>query len=179
MATTDNCIEYDIKFYEHVKPYLGLTAEEEKHMETFVRRGFIQRDRIVEEAIARVGGKKIISIVGQDFCDGTDAKTVTSVERNNHKSKGGWMISMPVRSIQSKTGGLRIVAYNQMRDEFYYFVVPNHAFAGLTVVEIIIESYTRKEFIDKRPDFDGIPRRHMAWWQYEVNSFEELACNDV
>jgi hypothetical protein len=175
MATTDNCIEYDIKFFQHVKQYLNLTAEEELHMEKFVRRGFIQRDRLVEEAIAIVGNKKIVSIAGQDFCDGTDAKTVTSVEKNNHPAQGGWMISMPVRNIHTKTGGLRVVGYNRTRDEFYYFAIPNSAFAGLKIVEIQIEAYKRKEFINRRPDFDGVPRRHLAWWEYEVSTFEEMA----
>ena len=179
MATTDNCIEYDIKFYQHLKPYLGLTAQEEISMEAVVKRGFIQRDRLVEEAIAIVGNRTIVSVAGRDFCDGSDAKSVVSSERNNNIAKGGWTISMIVRSIKTKTGALRIIGYNKLLDKFYYFVIPNTAFSGLASVEIVIECFCRAEFIGNRPNFTGEPRRDLKWWSYEVSTFEELARNDV
>lgn len=173
MATTDNAIAYDIKIVEHLLEYLDFSEEQAEHLLQFVKMGIIQRDRIVEEAIAKCAGYEITSIVGQDFCDGSDAKSVTGVYRNNNKAKGAWMHSFRIPSIQAKTGILRVIAYNRLLDEFYYFAIPNDMYNNLSVVEITVESYTHYGL---DAPFDGRPRKHTKWWAYECATFEEMAC---
>ena len=174
MSTTDNSIPYDIKFIKKLSPYLGLSRTEIKHLNNFVSKGIIQRDRVVEMAIANVGGHDVVSIHGQDFCDGSDAKSVVSVARNNDISRGTWMNTFPVRRISSKTGSLRIVAYNKILDDFHYFFIPHDAYKHLTdVLEICIEQYTVR---DGEPTFTGIPDLNRKWWDYECKTFEEM-CN--
>ncbi len=181
MSTTDNAIQYDIKFVEHLAPYLKLSKSQLKHLKDFVSMGLIQRDRVVEMAIAKVGGHSIVSINGQDFCDGSDAKSVVSAARNNNIARGKWMNTFAVRRVQSKTGPLRIVAYNKYQDRFHYFFIPRAAYQHLKgQLEICIEDYT---LWSGQPTFTGIPNTSRKWWNYECRTFEEMCkkkdVNDV
>jgi hypothetical protein len=172
MSTTDNAIQYDIKFVEHMAPYLELSRTQLKHLKDFVSIGLIQRDRVVELAISKVSGYSIVSIEGQDFCDGSDAKSVVSQSRNNDKKKGRWMNTFAIRRIRSKTGSLRIVAYNKLLDKFHYFFIPRSAYQHLkSVLEICIESYTS---YNQEPTFTGVPDVSQKWWSYECETFEEM-----
>ena len=114
MATTDNAIQYDILFVKELLPHLNLKKAQEKHLIEFTKMGIMQRETIAEMAMATVGNFEGDSTQGRDFCDGSDAKTVTSNARNNNKSKGAWMNSFEVRNVNTKTGDLRIIAYNKI-----------------------------------------------------------------
>lgn len=171
MSTTDNVIPYDVRFAEQLSPYLKLSAVQQQSLTEFVAMGLVQRDRLVEMAIANVGGHKIVSINGQDFCDGSDSKSVVSTARNNDIKRGRWTNSFSVKKIRNKTGPLRIVAYNKMLDNFQYFFVPFDAYKHLTAqLDIIIESYVT----DNTPTFTGNINVYSKWWDYECNSFEEM-----
>lgn len=172
MATTDNAVQYDLKMVNQFVPYLNLEAEEIQALIKFTEMGIIQRETLAEVVMTKLGNFKGDSIDGRDFTDGTDCKTVTSASRNNDKKRGGWMNSFEIRNIKTKTGDLRVVAYNKLLDKFHYFYIPNHAFAHLkTALTIVIESYTCH---NGEPNFTGIPRRTNKFWEYEVGSFEEL-----
>jgi hypothetical protein len=174
MATTDEFVQYDVRFFEEFSPYLGFDESDLKGLRNAVAMGLIQRERLVELAISKVGGIEMDSTHGQDHADGTDTKTVVSSIRNNNKRKGVWTHSFNVRKIASKTGPLRVVAYNKLLDSFHYFFIPHNAFQHCSnVVEIIAEQTSGKYF---QPQFDGTPMRHRKWWQYEVATFEEM-CN--
>lgn len=174
MSTTDNAIPYDIKFINKLAPYLGLSKTEIKHLKKFVSMGIIQRDRVVEMAIANTGGHNVVSIHGQDLGDGSEVKSVVSVARNNNISRGAWMNTFPVKRISTKTGPLRIMAYNKILDDFHYFFIPHNAYKHLNgVLEICIEQYTVR---DGEPTFTGIPTPNRKWWDYECKTFEEM-CN--
>lgn len=172
MSTTDNAIQYDIKFVDHLVPFLALSEDDAVYLKKFVSIGLIQRDRVVELAMATVGGYNIVSEDGKDFADGSDAKSVVSTARNNHIEKGHWMNTFAVRGVKSKTGALRIIAYNKIQDCFHYFYVPNHAFEHINgVLEICIE---RRTSCFDDPKFTGIPDTDRKWWNYECNSFQEM-----
>lgn len=174
MATTDNAIQYDIKILEHLEQYLDLTPEELRVARKFVQMGLIQRDRVVELAIAKVGGYDIVSVNGQDFCDGSDAKSVVSSARNNYAKKGQWRNSFVVPGIRAKTGPLRIVAYNKVLNKFQYFFVPKEKYAHLAsnVLDITIETHTS---YSTAPTFTGINKKSAKWWDCEELTFEAMA----
>ena len=174
MATTDNAIQYDILFVKELLPHLNLKKAQEKHLIEFTKMGIMQRETIAEMAMATVGNFEGDSTQGRDFCDGSDAKTVTISARNNNKSKGAWMNSFEVRNVNTKTGDLRIIAYNKILKRFHYFYIPNYAFAHLrSTLTIVIENATCHV---GEPNFTGIPNRNLKFWEFECSSFEEM-CN--
>jgi len=175
MATRDEFIPYDVRFFKEFAPYLGFTKPELKTLQRALEMGLIQRDRLVELAISAVSGVSMDSTDGQDLADGTDVKTVVSSIKNNHKARGSWMHSFPVRKVNTKTGALRVVAYNKFSDQFHYFFIPFCAYRNCkSVLEIVAESFNG--YRSTAPKFTGEPRKHLKWWQYEVDSFEEM-CN--
>tara|TARA_B110000503_G_C6924860_1_gene320262 strand:- start:54 stop:653 length:600 start_codon:yes stop_codon:yes gene_type:complete len=174
MATTDEFVKYDVRYFDEFSKYLNFDKQDMKTLRKCVQMGLVQRERLVELAISKVGGIKMDSTHGQDHADGTDTKTVVSSIRNNNKSKGCWTHSFNVRKIASKNGPLRVVAYNKILDKFHYFFIPHSAFQHCNyTVEIVVEQASG---LYVRPQFNGIAKRHRKWWQYEVESFEDM-CN--
>jgi len=172
MATTDGCVKYDIRFFEEYIQYLDFDESEINVLRKAAKMGLIQRDRLAELAISKIGKIAMDSTVGQDLADTTDVKTVVSSIRNNDKHKGIWTHSFKVPKIANKNGPLRVVAYNKILDKFHYFFIPKEAYSHLTVLEIIVERFSG--ISDYEPTFTGNPEKHRKWWQYEVPSFEEM-----
>lgn len=172
MATRDDFVPYDVRFFSEFAKYLNFTDQELVGIEKAVKMGLIQRDRLVEMAISAVAELQMDSRDGQDHEDGSDTKTVVSSIKNNHKARGSWMHSFPVRKIANKVGPLRVVAYNKFTDDFHYFFIPHAAYQHCgNTVEIVAESFNGYY---EEPEFTGQPRKHLKWWQYEVPSFEEM-----
>ena len=173
MATTDNAIQYDVKVVKHLLQYLEYSSEKEKMLLELVEEGVIQRDRVVELAMSKVGGYEITSIDGQDFSDGSDAKSVTSNARNNNPKLGVWTNSFEVPKVATKIGALRIIAYNKILEKFHYFYIPRNAFKHLKgSLSINIETFTSRI---GEPLFTGIPDLNKKFWEYECSSFIEMA----
>ena len=172
MASTDNCVNYDVIFSKEFGKFLGLKKKELKALKKLSKIGLIQRERLVEIAISKLSGIAMDSTHGRDHADGSDTKTVVSVMRNSHISMGTWANSFTIRNVKTKTGALRIVAYNKLLNRFHYFFIPKEAY-GDTVnqVEIVIEKVSG---CTTQPNFTGTPSTHRKWWNYEVVSFEEL-----
>jgi hypothetical protein len=112
---------------------------------------------------------------GQDYTDGSDAKCSVSSHRNNDKKRGCWTNSYRITGIKDKTGDLRAVCYNDILDEFEFFLIPRSAYKDCckNVVEIVIERVTQREgsyeFTGKRNTVKS------KWYQYKKSTFEELA----
>lgn len=172
MATTDDFVKYDIRFFEEFSKYLNFDKHDMKGLRKAVEMGLVQRERLVELAISKIGNVAMDSTSGQDLADTTDVKTVVSGIRNNNKTKGHWCHSFPVRNISSKNGPLRVVAYNKLLDKFHYFFIPYNAYqhCGYTV-EIIVERVSGQF---SQPAFNGVPKLSRQWWQYEIPTFEEM-----
>lgn len=177
MATTDNNVQYDQVFFREFFHLLGLNPTEAEYAfaEKLVDVGLLQRDRMVEMAISKVSGLEMDSTVGQDFSDGSDAKAVVLSMRNNNKKKGTWTASFPIHKVSGKNGDILAVAYNKVLNKFHYFRIPYHTYRHITyVLEIIVERYDN--MIGIEPKWTGIPNVNCKWWDYEVDSFEEM-CN--
>lgn len=172
MATTDEYVQYDIRFFEEFAKYLDFDETDMSSLRKAVEMGLIQRERLVELAISKVGNIAMDSTSGQDLADTTDVKTVVSGIRNNNKRKGEWTHSFAVRKVASKNGPLRVVAYNKLLDKFHYFFIPHEAYQHCSyTVEIIVE---RVSGLFSEPNFKGMPKTTLQWWQYEVQSFEDM-----
>ena len=174
MATTDNNVKYDEVFYKEFfsKLNVGFTKSQLKAVNTLVSMGLLQRDRLVEMALSKVSGIAMDSTYGQDFADGSDAKSVVLSMRNNNKIKGTWTASFPVVKVAGKNGDLLVVAYNKVLNKFHYFRVPFDAYQHIThVLEIILERY---ENTYTEPAWTGKCNVKCKWWQYEVDSFNKL-----
>jgi hypothetical protein len=172
MATTDEYVKYDIRFFEEFMRYLDFDEADMNGLRKAVEMGLIQRDRLVELAISKIGKISMDSTTGQDLADTTDVKSVVSGIRNNDTSRGCWTHSFAVHKIANKNGPLRVVAYNKILDKFHYFFIPKEAYSHCKVVEIIVETF--RGIYNYEPTFTGNPKKHLKWWQYEVHSFEEM-----
>lgn len=132
---------------------------------------------LFELAIACVNKSITITLgASKDYNDNSDAKFAVSQFRNNDKARGAWMNSIAIKGTYEKTGPLRVCAYNKLADKFHFFFIPHSAFQHISkngVIEIILE---RVSGCYDEPEFTGIPSRHMKWWEYEVDTFEEM-CN--
>ena len=74
------------------------------------------------------------------------------------------------------TGGK---VYDDINDKFYYFVIPQEAVTNVSNLEIVFETFTNT-YVE--PTW-GEPKRFKTrgngfkkWWNWEVGSFEEMAC---
>lgn len=173
MATKDEYVQYDLVFFNEFSKYLGFTKDELVGIKKALDLGLIQRERLVELAATRLGIFEMDSVSGQDFNDGSDLKTVVSCIRNNDHERGCWLHSFPVRKIQSKNGALRIIAFNKFLKKFHYFFIPHSEYRNLKILEIVVESFSG---LSSPPEFTGLPKKHRKWWDFEVESFEDL-CN--
>ena len=172
MATTDEYVQYDIRFFEEFMKYLDFDEADMNGLRRAVKMGLVQRDRLVELAISKIGKIEMDSTAGQDHADGSDTKSVVSSIRCNHRHRGSWTHSFAVRKIANKNGPLRVVAYNKLLDKFHYFFIPREAYSHCKyTVEIIVEQVNG---MYDMPAFTGDPAKHRQWWQYEVRSFEEM-----
>ena len=171
MATTDAYIKYDIRFFEEFGKYLGYPKSTLKTMQKAINDGLLQRERLVELAISRVSNIPLDSKKGMDLADGSDVKTSISLARRTHLDKANYMNSIKVTSLHAKVGDLRIVGYNKILDKFHYFYVPHDAYQGITRVEIVLEQFTDHSH---QPEFTGNANRDRKWWNYEVDTFEDL-----
>ena len=164
------------KFREVLFPILkknkfnALTEDELMHLHV---------ESLLELAIGVVNKNiKVICTKKKDFDDGTDAKSVCSQFRNNNVKKGTWLHSAKV-SGHKKESHLRCMVYDDINDKFYYFVIPQEAVTNVSNLEIVFETFTNT-YVE--PTW-GEPKRFRTrgsglrkWWNWEVESFEEMAC---
>ena len=164
------------KFREVLFPILkknkfnALTEDELMHLHV---------ESLLELAIGVVNKNiKVICTKKKDFDDGTDAKSVCSQFRNNNVKKGTWQHSAKVTG-HKKESHLRCMVYDDINDKFYYFVIPQEAVTNVSNLEIVFETFTNT-YVE--PTW-GEPKRFRTrgsgfkkWWNWEVESFEEMAC---
>ncbi len=146
MASTLDNIEEDLMFYDELKLYaFGQSNQLSEQRDKFlILNGCMQIESVLELAISIVGNLPRKSTVSMDFADGSDAKKVTSVFRNNNIAKGKWMNSYKIHNIGAKRGKLRIMGYNRFKKCFDYYVIPYSSYNHLTsnYLEITLDTFS-------------------------------------
>lgn len=175
MATIGTADKYDLIYFDKFGKYVFPEEHLDIHRNS-AKLGILHKDTLIEVALANMSEGKYSRVAGQlDFSDESDAKTAVSHQRNNSKNKGQWVDSVPIARIKTKTGGLRIVAYHDFADEWYFLAIPYHAYAHITIIEIVFEQHSA---IWEEPVWGFKPAGN-KWLEYRVDTFEELALADV
>lgn len=169
MATKSHTVDIDHKFFTEIfyRAYPNATKTEHKFAKKLVDDGVIAIETLLEVAVSVVGKLERDSSHGKDFKNGDDVKKTTV-----RTSCRGQRYSANVSRVHTKVGDIRVMCYERIQDKFYYFIFPNASFQHIpssSNIEIPFES-------------DGTPRRFpksslakMNWWNYEVDSFEEMS----
>jgi hypothetical protein len=161
MASTDKAAEYDLPFVDLAYKYLPeeLRGAGKKMIMAWAKTGLIQRDRLIEFAMANASGGlyKVVSEDGRDHCDGTDTKTVTV----NFRVSNNLRENVIITNISNKVGPLRVVAYDPRKETFRFYFIFNYE---------SVRSYNRIEF-----DIHSNSKYNNGECGIELSSFEELA----
>ena len=160
----------DYKFFDFLAPYIWptYTKKEIALLRKQVEVGIIQIETMLENALANASGKyKRIAEAYRDFTDNSDSKKSVSQFRNNDLARDQWMNSFAITGLSRKIGLIRAVCYSKEQDEFYFFAIPNIAYQGRKMVEVILDRSNGY----REPQ--GIPKG--KWTKCQVDSFERLA----
>ncbi len=165
MATKFEHLELEIAHYRNFAHYIPqLSGLCPVTVETLLSMGLLQISTAFEYAVAAVAGVTVVSCDGADLSDGSDAK-ISTASLHRHRYVAG------VSGIHNKAGALRVQVYERIQQRFYYFVIPHSAYCAIPVTSGIRIPFER----------DGTPRRSPGrpvahnWWNYEVDTFQELA----
>ena len=159
MATKDSNIKQDIRFFEELFPKYRPDASirQRKEAYEYCIDGTLQIETMLENAIEMVGGPKKTSKDGMDFDDKSDAKKVSTTMGSGDYRKG------QITGISNKEGALRVMMFEQISNKFYYFYIPHSTYQHCEVA------------IEIKFELDGTPKYNTAWWEYEVDTFEDMA----
>jgi hypothetical protein len=136
-----------------------------KVVKQLVKDDVIQFGQLWEKAIE--AQLKIVreSSEGKDFKNGDDAKLVSVRTHARGKSYGA-----NIPGVHNKIGKLLVAVYEKKQRQWFFFKIPNTAFAYIASssnIEIPFELNGTPRRIPKRRDATN-------WWKYEVASFQKL-----
>jgi len=137
-----------------------------------VKKGWIFPGKIVEDGlIDKSGGnlKPLINAIrSEDYNDYSDAKYLSVCDDGNGH---GYRASLGRSSLKNKKGALRIVVFERKQNKLYYFYIPRRAWKKYKAIKITFDLKTGD------PKDRGWVRKGEShtWWNYEVDSFKELA----
>jgi hypothetical protein len=171
MATKLEHLDLEIAHFDHFKGKVpGFDTLCDVTVRSLLMLGGLQVSTLFEQALAHVGGHKVVSLdKGDLYKDGaySDAK-LSSARTSGH----GKDYRAPVTRIFNKTGTLRVQVYERKQNKFYYFAIPRRAY-----IEV-----PQKSNIEIPFELDGTPRRkplravYVNWWRYEVPAWDDMAC---
>ena len=158
MATKTSNIGIETAHYNNFKEHVpGSATFCPNTMDKLLDIGLLQVSTAFEHALANKGGHQVVSENGRDISDGSDAKLATVRHRAKETA-----YSAHVSSTKNKTGKLRVQVYEKKQDKFYYFVIPFNAHNKVKYLEIPFS-------------LTGEPQRTNHWWNYEVQTFDDLS----
>ena len=171
MSTKKENLELDIMHFRnlmpHIKKFQRLNADT---IEQLLNMGIIEVSTAFELALCDLGGHEHVSLNSGDLCRNgkiSDAK-ISSVRTHGY----GRAYSAPVTNIHGKKGCLRVQVYERKLNQFYYFVFPRRTYSNIP----------KSSNIDIPFNLDGTPRTRnrsrVNWWNYRVDTFEEMTLKD-
>ena len=170
MACKLENLDLELAHFDHFKHRIpGFDSVCSKTVEAIAQLGGLQVSTLFEQALAIVGGHKVVSLDRGDLYrngDYSDAK-LSSVRTSTY----GKVYGAPVTSIFNKTGTLRVQVYERKQKRFFYFAIPRRAYIDVP----------KSSNIEIPFELDGTPRRvpvrkvNVNWWRYEVKSWKEMA----
>ena len=121
-------------------------------------------ERLVEEALAAVGGYTFVDEEGRDFddIDDSDSKTV-SIQPSRPV--------MEINGVENKIGSLRITVYNPLKEGLDYLYVPKSDLKVLK--EPCYGKMSHRERL--KTSYNSIYDSYNRLQPYRVDSFEDLA----
>lgn len=153
---TKNSIAGDMLVFDTLfdVAYPTATPSQRAFCRSMIMDGTMSTDALTELAISNESKIARNSITGMDFADGSDAKKVTLTITKN-------AVTANVRSIKTKTGVLRCVVANTLKNRVDFFKIPHSVYSEYKSMFAI--TYTP----------EGEPRLKCAL-PHQVKSFAEL-----
>jgi hypothetical protein len=171
MATKGEHLHLQVAHFQNLKEHLPKWHEyDKKTLESLLHDGMLEVSTCFENAVAHVGGHKVISENHADLSDGSDCKT-SSARTHCY----GTLYAAPVSNIATKTGTLRVQVYERILNKFYYFKVPRAAYEHRAPKSNLDIPFDRDTGEPKRKNRQGVNKM----WIYEVDSFEEMCKNET
>lgn len=162
--------EEDIAFFDFLYPlrWPSASISEIELYRNLVMSCELQIETVYENTLALLSdGQYTRSAgVGQDFCDGSEAKKAVSQFRSI--SRNQQMNSIKFMGTKNKTGLVRASGYSKHAKSFFHFAFPHSAYSGLQNIEVILDRFQEGSSIPV-----GIPGG--KWAKYMVGSIQELA----
>ena len=125
----------------------------------------ITTEMLHEKAIVVINPNlKRVAVDGMDFDDGSDAKKATTVKVHERKvgKTDARRRAARISSIATKKGTLRCIVAETITNKLYFFAIPHKEYKGKNKLAIYF-------------NWDGTPKRDGKWFQYECDTYEEMA----
>lgn len=139
--------------------------------------------RMVERAMAKIGGYAYIDGAHSDFLDGSDAKTATIGANSHYKDYPHFhklTISNTISQAGIVKGDLRVVVYNAVTDQLEYFFIPKSDILALSTIPKKTQPYIQAKYNSKTglipmlekyrmPDFVSLCKQRSTCMDVEVS----------
>ena len=158
MATKLSSASLEIAHFNNIKSFLPNSKKWcWETVESLLNMGLLQVSTAVEHAVAHVGGTTVVSEDKHDLANGDEVKAASVRLRGYGRS-----YDAHISNTKGKTGNLRVQVYERITDKFYYFVIPHSQYSKVTYLEIPFY-------------LNGLPKFNNHWWDWQVDSFDEMA----
>ena len=125
-------------------------------------------ERMVEKAMAAVGGYKHVDAHYYDFDDFSDSKTASITKEGKVWKVSVGNIVKKGPDSKAKAGDLRVVVYNSYDGSLQYYFMPKAEWEA-------IREYGEANKDKLRANYSPFEDVVYKWKQWRVDSFEELA----
>ena len=171
MATKIEHLGLQIAHFNNFRKHIpGMDHYDHTTVEGLLRSGLMEVSTCFELALANLGGHDLVSRDEGDLMrDGVLSDAKLSTVRTSSR---GRCYSAPVTSIYNKQGALRVQVYERKQNKFYYFVIPQQAFAHIPRTSNIEIPFYLNGDPCREPRNSNV---RVNWWEFEVASWNELA----
>ena len=169
MIISENAQSGDMNIFRFLiyLAYPDATPQDVLFSQKLVEDNVITTEMLHEKAIVMVNPNlKRVTMDGMDFDDGSDAKKATTIKVHERKlatgRKDARRRAAIISSIATKVGTLRCIVAETITNKLYFFAIPYDAYKNKNKLAIYF-------------NWDGTPKRDGKWFQYECDTYEEMA----